>query len=129
MGRRVFIVEDHEFFRDALLHLLRETAGVEVCGFSATAEEALEQLAAARADLAVVDLSLPRMNGFDFGLQMKQRFPQVACVMLSGHCTRAVVERARLAGFAGYIVKGDATLLKNALLDALAGKACFPDMN
>jgi DNA-binding NarL/FixJ family response regulator len=122
---RIFVVEDHPTFRDILLRSLKNMADTEVCGASATAENALETLPGSETDVVVVDVSLPKMNGFDLAIEIRRRYPGLACLMLSGFADRALVERARSLGLAGYVVKGDLDELKKAVSSIMEGRSYF----
>ncbi len=129
MRRRIYVVEDHPVFREALLQSLKKIDSVEVCGQSPTAENALENLPETKADIVLVDLSLPKMNGFEFAAEIKKRCPGLACVVISGYRNKAFVDRARYAGLQGYVVKGETAQLKTALNDVIAGKSYFPQFD
>ena len=125
MPNRVFVVEDHEVYRHTLIEVLSQVNKVEVCGSSSTAEAALESLPEMNADIVIVDMSLPKMNGLEFAVEIKKRCPNLRCLMVSGHKTPALIERARELGLQGYVVKGDATQIKNAINDLIAGQSHF----
>jgi DNA-binding NarL/FixJ family response regulator len=129
MPKKILVVEDHAAYRETLIRTLNATRGVQVCGWSASGEEALEKLAEGGADLAVVDLSLPNMNGFELAAEIKKRFPKTHYVMLSGHSIQGYVERARSLGFQAYVLKGETAQLKSALRAVLAGKSYFPQFD
>lgn len=122
---RIFIVEDHPTYREILLDSLKDLAGAEVCGESATAEDALATVPGLQTDLVIVDVSLPKMNGFDFAVEIRKRCPGLACLMLSGFADGGLVEQARSLGLAGYVVKGDLEELRKAVSAILAGKSYF----
>jgi DNA-binding NarL/FixJ family response regulator len=122
---RIFIVEDHPTYREILVDSLKDVAGAEVSGTSATAESALEALPGTRTDVVLVDVSLPKMSGFEFAIEIRKRYPGLACLMLSGFQDRALVERARSLGLAGYVVKGDLDELRKAVTSIMAGKSYF----
>src|ERR1700753_1915616 len=126
MAKTIYVVEDHAAFRGTLVSMLKNMEGIKFGGWSGDAEDALQKLNEAHPDLVLVDLSLPHMNGFEFGVEAKKRFPQLALFMLAGHPVQTYVERARSLGFQGYVVKGDTGELKSALRDVLQGKTSFP---
>ena len=126
MKKKIVVVEDHESFRESLIELLVRLPDVEVSGAYGSAEEALAHLPDGGTDLVLVDLSLPGMNGFELETQIKNRFPSLPCVMLTGYRIPSYVERARKMGFQGYVVKGDSQQLRAVVTDVLAGKTSFP---
>lgn len=121
MTARVFILEDHPSVRDSIIGFVSRLSETEVCGAAASAEEALTQLADANADLVLVDVSLPGMNGFDFLREAKRRWPRLLCLVLSGHDESAYSKRALSLGARGYVAKGNATCLQDAIRCVLEG--------
>jgi len=103
----ILIVEDHNIFGKALVRLLTDRMGVKVVGVIGSGEEALEKLPSLQIDLALVDVSLPKMTGIQLVSAMKKKFPNVLCLMLSGHLTPFYVQRSLEAGARGYILKDD----------------------
>ena len=103
----VLIVEDHSIFGKALVRLLTERMGVKVVGVIGSGEEALEKLPSLQIDLALVDVSLPKMTGIQLVSAINKKFPNVLCLMLSGHLTPFYVQRSLDAGARGYILKDD----------------------
>lgn len=115
MTGRIYIVEDHPLMRQMLGEFLGATPGLQVCGMAASGEEALGQLERAGADLILVDVSLPQMSGVDLVREARARWPQLRCLMLSGHDSAQYTKHALSAGAQDYVMKGDA----DALLDAI----------
>jgi DNA-binding response OmpR family regulator len=108
----IFLIDDHEVMRDSLARYLA-VMGHRICGMASNAEEALVELAEARGiDLAIVDVSLPGMSGISLVSELRDRRPEVRCVMLSGHNQERYVKRALEAGACGYLVKGTTDLLE-----------------
>jgi DNA-binding NarL/FixJ family response regulator len=107
-------------------------SAVELVGTAESAEEALEALARLEnetaaedktaVDLVLADMSLPAMNGAQFVSEVRVRWPELPCVILSGHSEKSYVERAFEAGAEGYILKGDPYELEEAIEQVLDGK-------
>ena len=70
-----------------------------------TAEAALEQLPRLAVDLALVDVSLPAMSGIELVSAIHQAYPDLRCIMLSGHHEHDYVRRALAVGAQGYVLK------------------------
>lgn len=119
---RIYIVEDSPIVREMLSEFISDLPGIEVCGSAATAEEALREIPGAGADLLLVDMALPRMNGADFIGAVRERWPDLPCLVLSGHGEAAYVERALAAGAQGYVLKGNPYELPEALCRVLRGE-------
>src|SRR5688572_71218 len=102
---RVFIVDDHEIVRRGIEALLRTADDIVVSGQAGNAEDALARLRATGADVALIDLWMPGMNGIELCREIRRRFPEVRCLMLTSSADEDSVTEAILAGASGYIVK------------------------
>jgi len=118
---RIFLVDDHPMTLRFVRDFISAMSDVEMCGESSSAEGALEILATAAPDLVLVDTALGRMNGIDFVAEAQQRWPGLACLMLSGHGQEHYVTRALNVGARGYVLKGDPTELPQAIRSVLQG--------
>jgi DNA-binding NarL/FixJ family response regulator len=119
---RVFIVDDHPIMRLVLREIVDLELDMEVCGEAGAAEEALTEMASTESDLAIVDVSLPGMSGIALAGQLRQQYPDLVVVMLSGHRERRHIEQALDAGASGYILKGHTEDLPMAIRQVVQGK-------
>jgi DNA-binding NarL/FixJ family response regulator len=103
----ILVIEDHVVFGKALVRLLTEKANVEVVDVVRSAEEALEKLPSLNVDLVLIDVSLPTINGIQLVGMIHRQFPNMLCLMLSGHLTPFYVKRSLEAGARGYVLKDD----------------------
>jgi DNA-binding NarL/FixJ family response regulator len=101
----VLLVEDHAIFAQALLRLLHERAHVDVLTVVTSAEEALEKISEVNVDLVLVDVSLPHRSGISLVLRLHEIYPELPCVMLSGHVSQHYARSSLAAGARGYLVK------------------------
>jgi DNA-binding NarL/FixJ family response regulator len=111
---RVFVIDDHPLVRESLASLIDRQADLCVCGEAATAAAALSGIEAAKADVAIVDLSLGERVGFDLIRDLKQAHPRLAVLVLSMHDEDLYAERALKAGARGYVMKREAS--RNVIL-------------
>lgn len=118
MSQRVFLVEDHPLMQESLQMYL-ELAGLEPCAVVASAEEALAQIFDTAADLAVIDVSLPGMDGIELVRRIRARRPTLPCLVLSGHAEDRFAGLAREAGAVDYVVKNDVDAIIAAIERAL----------
>ncbi len=114
--KRIFLVDDHALVREWLLALLRQESEFEIAGQADSAATALSGIKAARADLAVVDLSLKGGSGLDLIKDLRGQSPGTQVVVLSMHEEIYFVERAFRAGARGYVTKRDST---SSILEAI----------
>jgi len=102
---RVLLVDDHRLVRAGLTSLLATAAGVEVVGEAADGAHALEQVAATRPDVVLMDLSMPVMDGVTATRALRTRHPETRVVVLSSFSDRSRVREAVAAGATGYVLK------------------------
>ncbi|TFV66175.1 UNVERIFIED_ORG: response regulator transcription factor [Bacillus sp. AZ43] len=105
MSIRVLLADDHPLFLDGL-RLLLETAGLTVVGAAGTGAELLALAAEHEADVAVVDVDMPAVDGVTAVAELRRRHPRIGVLMLTMHDDAASVRRALDAGALGYVLKG-----------------------
>ena len=107
--RKVFLVDDHPLVREWLTNLINQQPDLVVCGETESAPHALQAIAAAQPDVAIVDISLQGSSGIELIKNLKQSHPDVAILVLSMHDESLYAERALRAGAKGYIMKRETT--------------------
>jgi DNA-binding NarL/FixJ family response regulator len=120
---RVLIVDDQDVVRHGLGVILSHQAGIEVAGFAADGQEALEQVAQLRPDVVLMDLKMPRMNGIQATRQIVRQFPAVRVVVLTTYDGDEWVFDAIRAGACGYLLKdNEAGEIVAAVRGSMAGE-------
>lgn len=124
MSLKVVLADDHLVVRTGLRGMLQSDTEVEVVGEASTGREAIEIAARSDADLVLMDLRMPEMDGVAATKQLRERHPTVQVVILTTYDTDADILRAIEAGASGYLLK-DATRdeLLRAIHDAAAGES------
>jgi DNA-binding NarL/FixJ family response regulator len=122
MSFRAYVVEDHDDLRELVASYLASRPEIEVCGAAANAETALDEIPALRPDIAIIDVSLPRIDGIELVRRLRKLRPDLLMIMLSGHLDSAYVEAAQEAGARAYVAKGNILELAKALNDTLPSK-------
>lgn len=123
MQANIYLVEDHPLMQRMTCEFINRMPDLHVCGMAATAQQALDELPTTTVDLVIVDVSLPDMDGIHLVSTLRQQQPTLLCLMLSGHQEQSYVERARAAGAAGYIAKGNPLELVEAIRRVLNGES------
>lgn len=118
----ILLVEDHVIFASVLVRLLRETDHLEVSMVAKTAEEALRLLPAQEFDLVLVDVYLPKISGIMLVALIHDQYPELPCVMLSGHMLNHYVKGSLKAGARGYVLKDNCERIPEAIEYVLRGK-------
>lgn len=124
---RIFIVEDHGDLRQILDIFVGSLEGFVVVGQSTTAEDALARICtgdphAVLPDAVLIDVSLPGMDGIELAGRIRERVPDLPCVMLSAHRAGNYPERSRAAGARAYVEKDDIDALPDVLRRVLGGE-------
>ena len=123
---RVILVEDDPAFRSGLKSLIASQPHLEVAAEAATPEAAVEVVARNAAELVLLDLSLPRLDGFEVLKHIRGKGPAPKVLVLSIYALDEVAATAFAAGADGYCTK---TVGRDALLEAIAevmrgGRVC-----
>src|SRR6202158_1628417 len=103
---RVLCVDDHPIVREGIAAIINLQPDMVLAGAAATGGEALERFFELRPDVALVDLRLPDMSGFDLIKKIKDKSPNARIIVLSSHEGDVDIQRALEAGAQGYVAKG-----------------------
>lgn len=107
-GIRVLLADDHALVRSGIRLVLQTLEGVQVVADTQNGRDALELVKALRPDVALLDISMPELNGIETTARIRSRFPQTRVMILSMHAGEEYVSQALRAGASGYLLK-DAT--------------------
>ena len=102
---RVLLAEDHTIVREGLRSLLEATGRVEVVGEADNGRSAVEIARELRPDVAIVDVSMPELDGVEATRQIKRAAPQVRVIVLTMHSAEVYMKEVFRAGASGYLVK------------------------
>jgi DNA-binding NarL/FixJ family response regulator len=102
---RVLLADDHEVVRSGLRMVLEAQSDIEVVAEAGDGAQALEQALAGEIDLAVLDVSMPRMTGLQAAAELHRRRPELRILMLSMHDNEQYFFEALKAGASGYVLK------------------------
>lgn len=105
---RVLIVDDHPAFRRALTSALRMVKDIEVAGEAGGGVEAAARAMDGDADLVLMDLSMPDVDGIEAMRRIHKVKPTMPVVILTAHADPGVEKEARKAGASGFLAKGTA---------------------
>ncbi len=123
---RILVADDHTIVRDGLVRLLEEDGLCQVVAQAADGVEAIEMALRHEPQVAVVDLSMPRLNGLEVVRRIHEALPRTACLVLTHHAEEEYVVPLVRAGARGYLVKDTpADELRKAVTLLTAGKAWF----
>jgi DNA-binding NarL/FixJ family response regulator len=107
--RRLLLVDDHPIVREGFAQLINHEPDLEVCGLASNAAKALDDIAALKPDLVIVDISLEGTNGLELMKHLHCANLGVPVLALSMHAEYLYAERALRAGAMGYVMKHSPT--------------------
>ncbi len=122
MPLKILLADDHEIVRDGLRALL-EREGFTVVGEASDGREAVKLAQDQQPDVAVLDLSMPSLNGVDAAKEITRVSPKTKAILLTVHAEDQYVLTALRAGISGYVLKTKATAdLVQAIKEVSLGK-------
>jgi two-component system, NarL family, invasion response regulator UvrY len=125
---KVLLADDHSIVRAGLRRLVEESGDMEVVAEAADGDEAIRKIRADRPDVAVIDLSMPRIDGLEVIRRIHPEFPHLPILVLTMHAENQYVVRAIEAGAMGYITKQSAPeQLVRAIRKVLGGSRYLTD--
>lgn len=104
MPLKVLLADDHAVVRQGLRVLL-EKEGFTVVGESSDGREAVNACEALHPDVAILDLSMPNLNGIDAAREITKRNPRTKVVLLTMHTEDHLILESLRAGVTGYVLK------------------------
>ena len=123
---RIIIADDHQMFIDGLKSLLVSQENISVVGEAHNGIEVLKLLESKRADIVLMDISMPVMDGIETTMLLLSQFPKTLVLMLTMHNTSNFIERLIRAGASGYILKNTGKQeLMSAIETVYNGKTFF----
>lgn len=105
--KRVLIADDHPMFRQGMKQTIEETGQYKVIAEIGDGSVCILQAELLRPDIAVVDISMPGMNGFDVVDQISRTLPDTKSIMVSMHTDEGFVRKAIDVGAAAFVAKDD----------------------
>src|ERR1700704_3006224 len=120
---RILVADDHELVRRGIREQLRARRGWIIVGEAMNGREAVEKASKLKPDVAIVDISMPDLDGLQATRQIREAAPSTEVVVLTMHESDQMVRRVLEAGARGYVLKSDlAAHLVKAVKDVSAGK-------
>lgn len=119
----VFLADDHAMVREGLAALLDGEEGFAVVGQCGNGLDVVSQTLKCRPDVAVLDVTMPGLNGLDACRELAAKVPDLAILILSVHNNEQFVARALTYGASGYLLKESAAdHLTRAIETVVAGQ-------
>jgi DNA-binding NarL/FixJ family response regulator len=123
MSVSVLLADDHPVVRNGMKNLLEAEAGYSVAGEAEDGLQTVQLVEQLKPDVVIVDMMMPRLNGLEAIRQIKSRFPNTCCIVLSMQSADPYIIQALKAGASGYVLKDSAPdEVINAIQQVLSGK-------
>jgi DNA-binding NarL/FixJ family response regulator len=122
---RILLVDDFPAVRSGLRTMLEGRVDWEVIGEAGDGEQGLAQAQRHQPDIAVVDISMPKMNGLTLTREIRRLLPEVEVLIVTDHDSRQMLKAAQEAGARGYIVKSQVGSQLLAAVQALSEHRAF----
>lgn len=123
---RIIIADDHQLFADGLLTILQEQPGLRITDTVRDGHALLRSLRTSKAELVLLDLSMPGMNGLDAAKHLRSEFPDTAILVITMNDSTEILVSLMDLGVQGIVFKntGKAELLQ-AIATILSGNRHF----
>ena len=122
---RILIADDHAVVRSGLRAILEAHPNWEVVAEASDGKEAISKAMEAQPDVAVIDYSLPLVNGIEVTRQIRARLPKTEVLIFTMHDNQVLIEELLKAGARGYLLKSDAKANLIRAIEALADHEPF----
>jgi DNA-binding NarL/FixJ family response regulator len=116
---RILIADDHEIVRRGVRDIIEAHPGWMVCAEADDGQRALDLALAEKPDIAVVDVSLPVLNGVALTRRLKRECPSIKVLLFTMHDDDETVSSGLAAGARGYLLKTDSEHQLEAAISAL----------
>ena len=122
---RILIADDHDLIRRGVRDLLAARSGWQVVGEACNGAEAVQKAVSLRPDVAILDFSMPDLNGPGAAAQIAEKVPETGVVVLTMHDSEQVMREVLKSGARGLVLKSDADRDLLEAVEAVARKRHF----
>jgi DNA-binding NarL/FixJ family response regulator len=106
---KIVIADDHPIVRQGLRQMIEAEKNFTIVGEAGDGEDALQLIETHQPDVAVLDIDMPRIGGFDVARQLKRKKSEVGIIFLTMHSEEEIFQTAMDLGVGGYVLKDSAT--------------------
>jgi DNA-binding NarL/FixJ family response regulator len=122
---KILIADDHDLIRRGVRDLLAVRSGWQVVGEACNGADAVRKAVSLRPDVAILDFSMPELNGPGAATQIAEKAPEIGVVVLTMHDSEQVMREVLQAGARGLVLKSDADRDLVEAVEAVARKRHF----
>jgi DNA-binding NarL/FixJ family response regulator len=129
MPVRLIIADDHPLLVDGVKQVLEEMKAVEVIAVASNGWELLNVLRNSPADMVLLDLQMPRMDGIESLKFLRRDFPKLRIIVFTNYGQPKLIKEIKMLGAHGYLLKdSSSTILKQAISEVAAGNTWFTQL-
>jgi DNA-binding NarL/FixJ family response regulator len=124
---KVLIVDDQQMFREGVRRRLEQEPNISIIGEASSGKEALAQVQNSNPTIVILDIRLPDISGIEVARRIRDQWPELKILMLSGYDLDQYISAAARVGIQGYLLKdAPQDSLVQAIRDIIAGGAVLP---
>lgn len=101
----IILADDHTLLREALRNILEKEADFDIVAEAIDGEEAVQLASQFKPEIIIMDISMPKLNGLEATQRIKEKYPDIAVLVLTVHDDNEHILRLLEAGAAGYLTK------------------------
>ena len=120
---KILVADDHDIFRRGLRALLADHPGWEICAEASNGLEAVDKALNLKPDLAVLDVTMPGLNGLEVTRKVVAALPECNVIIVSQHEASLLEAPALQAGAKAYLTKSDAGLKLVEAIERLVSRS------
>lgn len=123
---RIIIADDHQIVIDGIRALIGKNPDFKIIGEAKNGKEVLDLLQYLHADIILMDLDMPVLNGLDTTTEVKKKFPKCKVIGLTMHSEPGMIRAMMESGADGYVLKtADRDMLQEGIEKVLSGQKYF----
>jgi DNA-binding NarL/FixJ family response regulator len=122
---KILIADDHEVVRSGLRNILEAQLKYDVVAEATNGKEAVRKAFETNPDIAMLDYSMPLVNGIEATRQIRAGLPKTEVLIFTMHCNETLIQELLQAGALGYLLKSDARRHLLAAIESLAAHKPF----
>jgi DNA-binding NarL/FixJ family response regulator len=102
---KLIIADDHTMFLQGIVSLIEHESGIKIIGKAVNGIEVLNILKIQSADMVILDISMPEMDGIELSKILKKEYPFIKIIIVSTHSNAKIISRLIRIGVNGYLLK------------------------
>jgi len=121
---RILIADDHQLLRQGIRNFLSLEPDFEIIGEAADGEEAIAKVSDLRPDILLLDINMPKANGIEVAVRLKELCPEVRILALTIHDDEHYMMKMIQSGASGYLLKDvEPSMMVQAIRQVHAGES------